>query len=88
MLLASHEVHYVVSLADSPLSKRFQLSERSKARVRTKSPPFVDETHIQVTIRFKTENKQETEPFMMKPEKKGIHSTATTLSIKGTWECK
>lgn len=89
MLLASHEVGYIVSLADSPLSKRFRFSEKSKALMRTKSPPFVGETHIQVTARYKTDDKTDTEPFAVKPDEKDVTPNADMLYIKAVWnsEC-
>lgn len=85
MLLASHEVRYIVSLADSPLSKRFRFSEKSKALMRTKSPALADETHIQVTARYKTDDKNDTKPFAVKPDKKDVTPNADMLYIKAVW---
>lgn len=87
MLLASHEVRYIVSSADSPLSKRFRFSEKSKALMRTKSPALADETHIHVTARYKTDDKTDTEPFIVKPDRKDVTPNADMVYIKAVWIC-
>jgi hypothetical protein len=88
MLLASHEVRYIVSLADSPLSERFRFSGKSKAIMRTKSPALADETHIRVTVRCKTDDKTDTEPFLVKPDEKDVTPNADMLYIKAVWSCE
>lgn len=86
MLLASHEVRYMLSCRDGPLKRRLSVSEKSSAKLLSKSPPFIPETHVQVSVRVKSEN--ETDPFIFKPDKKDAVYMGNSLSVKGTWQCE